>query len=345
MSESSKRADSPGMGHTRRGGKGVILMMFLSLLALAVLSLFLFIKVYEQEQALARLTGQVEKLVEVLQAGREEPDNLPGGDVLEGGDTRQGDQGIPGKDQEETKADSDQEGRGEEFPSEEDGGSQAMELGDTEEVTAAHKVYLTFDDGPSIYTDEILDILDAYDVKATFFVVGKDTDRAREAMREIVARGHTLGMHSYSHKYSQVYASLEAFEEDFVKIREYIYEVTGEESHVYRFPGGSSNTVSDLDMWLFADYLEEQDVRFFDWNISSGDGGSQILPVETLVENCTKGILGRETNVVLMHDSAAKHTTVEALPTVIEEILAMEDTAILPITEGTVPVQHIHREE
>ena len=122
-----------------------------------------------------------------------------------------------------------------------------MELGDTEEVTAAHKVYLTFDDGPSIYTDEILDILDAYDVKATFFVVGKDTDRAREAMREIVARGHTLGMHSYSHKYSQVYASLEAFEEDFVKIREYIYEVTGEESHVYRFPGGSSNTVSDLD--------------------------------------------------------------------------------------------------
>ncbi len=63
------------------------------------------------------------------------------------------------------------------------------------------------------------------------------------------------------------------------------------------------------------------------------------------MENCTKGILGRETNVVLMHDSAAKHTTVEALPTVIEEILAMEDTAILPITEGTVPVQHIHREE
>lgn len=346
MSESSKKADMPGMGRTRRGGKSMILMMFLSILALAVILLFLFVKVYEQEQMLARLSGQVERLTRVVQenqAGQEEPaeDGKLTGDFGEG----QVDEEKTGDATGESGDKPDGEGK-ETVGLPEDGDSQTEDPEDIEEGDlAAHKVYLTFDDGPSIYTDEILDILDEYDVKATFFVVGKDSDRAREAMQEIVARGHTLGMHSYSHKYSQIYASVDAFADDFAKIREYIYEVTGQESTVYRFPGGSSNTVSNLDMWLFADYLETQDVRFFDWNISSGDGGSQILPVETLLENCTKGILDRETNVVLMHDSAEKHTTIEALPALIEKIQAMEDVAILPITEKTHPVQHIHREE
>lgn len=212
-----------------------------------------------------------------------------------------------------------------------------------EEITAAHKVYLTFDDGPSKYTDDILDILDTYGIKATFFVVGKESDSAREAMQEIVARGHTLGMHSYSHKYADIYESLENFARDYEKIRDYVYEVTGVESTVYRFPGGSSNSISDIDMGEFADYLDTQGVRFFDWNISSGDGGAKLLSVEKLVENCTADIERFETSVILMHDSAAKSTTVEALPTIIENILALEDTVILPITEDTELVQHIQR--
>lgn len=210
------------------------------------------------------------------------------------------------------------------------------------ESTAAHRVYLTFDDGPSVYTDDILDILDSYGVKATFFVVGKESDSAKKALQDIVDQGHTLGMHSYSHKYSEVYRSVEDFAEDFTKLRDYLYEVTGVRSNVYRFPGGSSNTVSPLDMHVFADYLEEQEVCFFDWNISSGDGGSALLSVETLVENCTADIEKRGTSVILMHDSANKSTTVEALPILIENILAMDDTEILPITEETEPVQHIH---
>lgn len=86
-----------------------------------------------------------------------------------------------------------------------------------------HKVYLTFDDGPSIYTDEILDILDRYHVKATFFVVGKDGSEAEEALQRIVEDGHTLGMHSYSHKYKELYESLDSFAEDFARIRDDIY--------------------------------------------------------------------------------------------------------------------------
>ena len=149
-------------------------------------------------------------------------------------------------------------------------------------------------------------------------------------------------MHSYSHKYTEIYESVESFAEDFTKLRDYLYEVTGVKSSVYRFPGGSSNTVSSLDMREFAEYLDEQEVRFFDWNISSGDGSSRLLSVEDLVKNCTSGIEKRGTSVILLHDSANKSTTVEALPIIIENILAMEDTVILPITDETEPVQHIH---
>lgn len=205
-----------------------------------------------------------------------------------------------------------------------------------------HRVYLTFDDGPSVYTDDILEILDRYGVKATFFVVGKESDQDREALTMIVDGGHTLGMHSYSHRYAELYRSVEDFAEDFVKLRSYLCEVTGVESSVYRFPGGSSNTVSDIDMQEFADYLESQGVQYYDWNISSGDAGSILLSVDTLVRNSMEGIGENGTSIILFHDSADKRTTVEALPMIIERILAMKDTVILPITEETLPVQHIH---
>lgn len=210
---------------------------------------------------------------------------------------------------------------------------------------AAHKVYLTFDDGPSKYTEEILDILDVYDVKATFFVLGKEDETSIEMLREIARRGHTIGMHSYSHKYAEIYDSLEAFSADYYRIYSYILENTGIQSTCYRFPGGSSNTVSDLDMQIFADFLEERGVVFYDWNISSGDAGSVLLDVDTLVENATADISKHGTSIILMHDAASRPTTVEALPEIIENILAMEDTVILPITEDTTPIQHIHKSE
>jgi peptidoglycan/xylan/chitin deacetylase (PgdA/CDA1 family) len=150
-------------------------------------------------------------------------------------------------------------------------------------------------------------------------------------------------MHSYSHKYSEVYASVEAFAADFTKLQDYLKEVTGVESTVYRFPGGSSNTVSTLDMEEYAKYLDSRNVRFFDWNVSSGDGDSQILSVEQLVKNSMKDIDTNRVSIILFHDSSEKKTTVEALPIIIENILAMEDTAILPITDDSVPIQHIRR--
>lgn len=210
------------------------------------------------------------------------------------------------------------------------------------EPEAAHKVYLTFDDGPSKYTEEILDILDEYDVKATFFVLGKENEHSIEMLREIAERGHTLGMHSYSHKYADVYRSVDDFSADFYRIYSYILENTGIQSTYYRFPGGSSNTVSDIDMHVFADFLAEHEIEYYDWNVSSGDGGSVLLDVDTLVRNSTQDIERHGTSIILMHDAASRPTTVEALPQIIENILAMEDTVILPITEDTTPIHHIH---
>ena len=209
-----------------------------------------------------------------------------------------------------------------------------------EEEENRKKIYLTFDDGPSSNTDEILDILKAYDVKATFFVVGKTDEASRKAYRRIVEEGHTLGMHSYSHSYEDIYDSEEDFQADMKKLQEYLYELTGVWPRFYRFPGGSSNTVSNIDMQKLADWLTDQGVTYFDWNVASGDAVSRELPAETLLANCLAGIRNQQSCVVLMHDAANKDTTVEALPEIISEIRLQEDAVFLPITDDTVPVQH-----
>lgn len=203
------------------------------------------------------------------------------------------------------------------------------------------RVYLTFDDGPSSGTDEILDILAEYDIKATFFVVGKEGEWAEDAYKRIVEEGHTLGMHSYTHVYQQIYASLDAYAEDLFKLQDYLYDITGVRSVYVRFPGGSSNTVSQTNMRELIAWLEEEGFTYYDWNISSQDASGVRLTPEEIVENCLKGLEKKENVIILMHDAASKHTTVEALPMLIESIQAMENTELLPITEDTVPVQHI----
>lgn len=222
---------------------------------------------------------------------------------------------------------------------------EGIQDGAEQQEEAVRKVYLTFDDGPSSNTNKILDILAQYDVKATFFVVGKEGEWAEDAYNRIVEEGHTLGMHSYTHVYQSIYASVEAYAEDLNRLRDYLYEITGVESRFVRFPGGSSNTVSDLDMHTFITYLNEQGITYFDWNVSSGDAGSRKLEPEEIVANCINGMGNKDTVVILMHDAAGRPTTVEALPALIEQIQAMDNTEILPITEDTLPVQHIKSQQ
>ena len=210
-----------------------------------------------------------------------------------------------------------------------------------EDIEGTRYVYLTFDDGPSTYTDDILDILKQYNVKATFFVCGKPNAKYTDLYKRIVNDGHTLGMHSYSHKYSELYASLDSFKEDTDKLRIFLYETTGVWAKFYRFPGGSSNTVSKVDMHELTSYLEESDVTFFDWNVSAGDDRAGANK-DTIYANIVNNVPRFKHCVILMHDAADKKSTVDALPEIIEAIQDMEDTVIVPITEDTLPVQHIN---
>lgn len=217
------------------------------------------------------------------------------------------------------------------------GMSDAKNLADETDVNT---VYLTFDDGPSSNSHAILDILKQYNVKATFFLVGKGDEESRAVYRRIVEEGHTLGMHSYTHKYSEIYASLDSFAADFDRIHDLLYDATGQEPTVYRFPGGSSNKVSNTDMREFIQYINDKGVTYFDWNVSSGDATAQAFTPDELVENVMQDVVKYKTSVVLMHDAANKSATVQALPQLIETLQA-RGMRIAPITESTPAVQHV----
>lgn len=216
--------------------------------------------------------------------------------------------------------------------------------GQEAEKVQTRKVYLTFDDGPSIYTDEILDILSAYEVKATFFVVGQEDEELLPMYQRIIEEGHSLGMHSYSHKYTEIYASLDSFKADTEKIRNLILDNTGVECSLYRFPGGSSNSIGKAHIQEFISYLDEEGIIYYDWNVTSQDATGVTLTIDELVRNSTVELEKYNSAYILLHDSSTKYTTVQALPRIIEEILAMENTEIVPITEDSVPVQQIKKE-
>ena len=209
------------------------------------------------------------------------------------------------------------------------------------EYPGCKKVYLTFDDGPSPNTTRILDILDQYGVKATFFTICSPGEENEESLKRIVSSGNTLAIHSVSHEYSQVYASIDSFKEDVLDMQQWLYEQTGVTTWFYRFPGGSSNKVANCDISDCINFLNEQGFVYFDWNVSSGDASAKCVDKDTIVQNVLSEIGSREEYVVLMHDAGAKTTTVEALPEIIEYLQA-NDYMILPITANTKPVQHRH---
>ena len=201
--------------------------------------------------------------------------------------------------------------------------------------------YLTFDDGPSENTDKILDVLKEKGVKATFFVVGKTGEKARERYRRIVEEGHTLGLHSYSHRYEEIYGSLENFKSDVLKLKEYLYQITGEDVWVYRFPGGSSNSVAKISIKECIDFLDEEGIVYFDWNASSEDAVEVNASCSVLNSNILRDALRYERPVILMHDLYECCNTADGLEMLIDRLLK-EGYQIEEITKSTKPVQHVN---
>lgn len=212
----------------------------------------------------------------------------------------------------------------------------------TDEIFEGRKVYLTFDDGPSENTAAILDILEQYGVKATFFVVGKTDKASLSLYKRIVDEGHTLGMHSYSHDYGDIYSSLENYVADLNRLGDHLYQVTGIRPEYVRFPGGSSNRVSKVDMKELIGYLNKNGYIYYDWNLSSKDADYSNLSAEKITMNCLSQVEDYSKEVIILfHDANDKKSTVEALPDIIKGIYELENTKILPITEETIPIQHI----
>lgn len=205
-------------------------------------------------------------------------------------------------------------------------------------------VYLTFDDGPSDNTDEILDILAQYNVKATFFVLAKDDPDSIRLYNRIVDEGHTLAMHSYTHVYNQIYANIDNYKQDVISLQDFLYDATGIKPVIYRFPGGSSNTVMNVDIQECIQFLDEQGITYFDWNVSSGDATGNGYPANVITDNVINGAIKHDEAVVLLHDASNKEATVAALPVIIEKFLEMDDVCLLPLTEDSYPVQHTTRQ-
>ena len=204
------------------------------------------------------------------------------------------------------------------------------------------KVYLTFDDGPSSNTAEILDILKRHNVRATFFVNGVASSNSglEPLYKAITEDGNVIGMHSYTHRYSEIYSSEEAFEADLDKIHSLIYNETGVDTKLYRFPGGSSNDVSRLPMSTFAQVLHDNGYEYYDWNIYPGDSSGRSYPKQTIISGILGNITEYRTAMILLHDSDNHDSTVEALPEVIEGLLA-QGVKFCVIDENTPVIQQI----
>lgn len=198
-------------------------------------------------------------------------------------------------------------------------------------------VYLTFDDGPSYITTSVLDALDWQEVPATFFVVYRSGEEGTAYLKRIAEGGHTIGIHSYSHEYTKIYSSVEAFLTDFYQVWNWVYETTGIRSSVFRFPGGSVNGYNrDVYVEIIAE-MTRRGFTYYDWNVSSGDAAATEVSSAAIYENVLSGVRSSSRAIVLMHDGRGHSTTANALPDIIRT-LQEEGYTFAPLTNDVYPI-------
>lgn len=173
-------------------------------------------------------------------------------------------------------------------------------------------IYLTFDDGPGPYTEQLLEVLKNHNAKATFFVTNQ-FPQYQDLIKREAEEGHSIGVHTYQHDYQTLYSSSEAFWDDFEKMQQIIEEQTGYRTELMRFPGGSSNTISRFTPGIMTELTQEAEQKgytFIDWNASSGDGESSS-DYQSVLEKSEKECSYGDTSVLLCHD--IKQSTVDAM--------------------------------
>ncbi len=195
-------------------------------------------------------------------------------------------------------------------------------------------MYLTFDDGPSAEnTDAVLDILKERGIHATFFVVGENVRAHPEVAQRIVEEGHTIGIHCDSHDYEEIYASVDSYVADFEKAYRTVYEVTGVEAKLFRFPGGSKNAYNGEVYQEIIREMTDRGFLYYDWNASFEDAVRNPDP-ERLTQNAVSTTLGRKRVIMLAHD------VVYATAVCLEDVLdAFPEYRMLPLTEEVEPIR------
>ncbi len=200
-------------------------------------------------------------------------------------------------------------------------------------------IYLTFDDGPGPYTEELLAILKKHKVKATFFVTAAYKDY-QDLIKAEYKAGHSIGVHTATHDYAQIYASSEAYWDDFNTMQEIIRKQTGCRTDIFRFPGGSSNTISanycEGIMTKLAQESEAKGYVYVDWNVTSGDAGD-TTDGNVMYENMMNGIHTYQNSFILCHD--IKDFTVKMMDKFITDALK-EGYTFLPITSESRTCHH-----
>ncbi len=202
----------------------------------------------------------------------------------------------------------------------------------TEEKVA----YLTFDDGPSPRTEEILDILLEHDVKATFFISLPQEEEYSQYLKRASEEGHTIGVHSASHKYKEIYESEEAFINDFEICFNYIKDTTGLTPSVYRFAGGSVNAYNEDIINNIVIEMQRRGFAYFDWNVESNDS-TKGISANSIYTNVIKGVKDKNTAVIVLHDSYTRKNTVTALEDIIIE-LKNQGFVFKELTSTTKPI-------
>ncbi len=199
--------------------------------------------------------------------------------------------------------------------------------------TTAKIAYLTFDDGPYLLTTKFLDVLDEYDVLATFFTLGKSLELYESTYWRIIDSGHTLANHTYSHDLSKngIYSSETKFINDLLKHQDFTKTNFNITTNVMRFPGGSAMTKRFSS--TFKDKIKELGYGYIDWNISCGDGSSPVMPYEVYRDNVLNSVYDKKIICVLMHDYS--YNTLLALPEIITGLEAKGYTFLPLFYEST----------
>lgn len=202
--------------------------------------------------------------------------------------------------------------------------------------------YLTFADGPSEVTEDLLDVLDEYGVKATFFVTAQKADKL-DLIGEIARRGHSVGVHSYTHKYRDVYKSVESFLADFSAMYEVIEEQTGVPPHIFRFPGGSVNAYNSGTYQELIAEMTRRGFVYYDWNATASDV-DDYATVETITTSIINGAKQRRFAIIDCHDGTGRSDTVAAIGPAIEALQA-EGYRFEALSPEVTPVHFNYKQE